>query len=74
MGFRRYFRTENNLGQTLAVSQVNKNKTAVVASVLNPSHEAHMLPVVATAQNAASVAAAPAVQILYELPVIALQV
>src|SRR6056297_1859002 len=35
------FRIENNLGDPLAIPQINKNDAAVVPSPLDPAHEYH---------------------------------
>jgi hypothetical protein len=74
VGIRRNLRAEDNLGQTVAIAQINKNKASVVPSVLNPAHEAYTLSDVAAGESAATVAAAPVSHISNKLLVLALYI
>ena len=44
---------EHNLGQPVAVAQVDKNEAAVVAAVLHPTHQANIFTIIIDGQLAA---------------------
>ena len=59
VSFRGDFRAEHHLGKAVAIPQIHKNQTAVVAAVLHPAHQANLMAVVGQAEGAAVVAALP---------------
>jgi len=62
VGLWRDFGREHDLGQAVAVAQVDEDEAAVVAAVLHPAHEADFLPQLLRSELHAGVRPAPGAQ------------
>ena len=66
MGFGSHFGAEHDLGEAVAVTQVDEDEAAMVAAVLHPAHQAHGLTIIGNGKIIAAVAAPPVAQRLDE--------
>ena len=56
---------KDNLGNSLPVTQINKNQVPQVSSGINPSHQSYYIPAVLQPESAAVMSPNPVIQIIY---------